>query len=77
MTSLYLAFKPVLIPLAQTRLRTENVNLVNAACFPCDWLFSYDFYTNLTSYWHQPNKETNLSNINYFPKSKVDNHERG
>lgn len=71
MASLYLAFKPVLIPLAQTRFRTENIKLVNAACFPCDWFSSYDFSTNLTSHFqYQPNKETYLGNINYFPKAK-------
>jgi len=71
MIILCLAFKPVLSPLPQASFRTENIKLIHIASFPRYRLSSYKFSTHLTSHSQPLTKETDLSNINYFPFSKT------
>lgn len=71
--SSYLTFQPHLTPFAQTRFRTENVEFVHTASFPCDGFSSYDFPADLTSHLQALNEKTILNYIKIIGKNEVEN----
>jgi len=66
---LYLTLQPILSPIAQTGLGTENVELIHAASLSSNGFSGYKFSAYLASHIQPPNKGIILNHISLFIKN--------